>query len=103
MRKGNKLTNKMKIVLNMKLENLQKRNWEMTAYDPNIFQNASELIYRRDGLAKATLKHGQTISQGIYKFETPDLGAVTINLFDYLEKCPRLSARARGFRKVHHG
>ena len=74
----------MKKVVNLTIDNLEKRNWDMTAYDPKIFTDPSQLLYRQDGLVRATLKPNQNIANGIFKFTTPDTTAITINLTEWL-------------------
>lgn len=74
----------MKKVVNLTLDNLQKRNWDMTAYNPAIFPDPQEFLYREDGLVKANVKATDSINRHIYKFETPDTTNITINLVDYL-------------------
>lgn len=73
----------MKKLVNLTLDNLEKRNYDMTAYDPKVFTEPRKLLYKRDGLVKATLKAGQTMSNHIYKFQTPDTTAITIDLAQY--------------------
>lgn len=76
----------MKKVTNLTLDNLEKRNWDMKAYNPKIFTEAAQLLYKQDGLAKATLERGQSIQSGIYQFQTPDTTSVTIALNEYLDR-----------------
>lgn len=76
----------MKKVLNLSLDNLEKRNWDMKAYDPNVFKDPTQLLYKQDGLAKATLDRGKSIQSGIFQFQTPDTTAITINLNQYLDR-----------------
>lgn len=75
----------MKKVVNLALDNLEKRNWDMTAYDPKMFPDPSQLLYRQDGLARAQLRPGQDIARGIYKFQTPDTTSIVINLTQWLD------------------
>lgn len=74
----------MKKLVNLTLDNLEKRNWDMTAYDPKVFTDPTQLLWRQDGLARATLKPGQDISKGIFKFQTPDTTSITINMVEWL-------------------
>ncbi|MES2224986.1 MAG: hypothetical protein V4478_03290 [Patescibacteria group bacterium] len=76
----------MKKVLNLSLDNLEKRNWDMKAYDPKVFTDPTQLLYKQDGLAKATLERGKSIQAGIYQFTTPDTTGITINLNEYLDR-----------------
>ena len=73
----------MKKVMNLSLDNLEKRNWNMRAYDPNVF-NPRDLLWKDQGLVKANIRRGQNIGSHIYNFETPDTTNVTVNLVDYL-------------------
>lgn len=75
----------MKKIVNYTVDNLEKRNWDMKAYDPKIFTDPTQLLYRQDGIVRATLKPGQSIAQGIYPFNTPDTVGVTINLASWLD------------------
>lgn len=75
----------MKKIVNLTVDNLEKRNWNMRAYDPKIFRTPSQLLWKRDGLVRATLKEGQDISKGIFTFETPDTTNITINLAQWLD------------------
>lgn len=76
----------MKKVLNLTLDNLEKRNWDMKAYDPKVFTDPTQLLYKQDGLAKATLERGRSIQSGIYQFQTPDTTSITVNLNEYLDR-----------------
>lgn len=74
-----------RVLVNGMLENIQKRNWNNRAYDPNVFTDPSKLLYTPDGLAKANWKPGMTsIAQGIYEFNTPDTTGVTLNAIEWL-------------------
>lgn len=74
----------MKKLVNISIDNLEKRGWDMKAYDPKVFPDPSQLLYRQDGLVRARLKPGQDISTGIYTFQTPDTTAVTINMIEWM-------------------
>lgn len=99
----------MKKVLNLSLDNLEKRNWDMKAYDPKVFTNASDLLYKQDGLAKATLERGRSIQSGIYQFQTPDTTQITVNLNEYLDRfistktgvSPELQSEAQGSQQTN--
>lgn len=73
----------MKKVMNLTLDNLEKRNWNMRAYDPNVF-NPKDLLWKDQGLVKANIRMGQPIGNHIYNFETPDTTTVTVNMVEYL-------------------
>lgn len=75
----------MKKVVNYTVDNLEKRNWDMTAYDPKVFTDPTQLLYRQDGLVRATLKPNQDIARGLFKFQTPDTTAISINLVEWLD------------------
>ncbi|MFA4833587.1 MAG: hypothetical protein WC619_01920 [Patescibacteria group bacterium] len=75
----------MRIIFNEALNNIQKRNWGMRAFDKNIFPNPEQLQWKLDGLVKATPKPGQAIGNGIYSFETPDNSTITVNLVEFLD------------------
>ncbi len=76
----------MKVFLNQELDNRNKKNWDMRAYDPDMFPEPAELDWRPGGLV--AIKSGATrtrrIDSGIYRFETADLSG-TINMIDYLD------------------
>lgn len=74
----------MKKIVNLTIDNLEKRNWDMTAYDPKVFNDPTQLLYRQDGLVRANLKPNQDISRGLFKFQTPDTTSITINLVEWL-------------------
>lgn len=79
-----------KIIFNQALDNIQKRNWGMRAFDSSIFPNPSELQWRPDGLVQANNLNGKAIQSGIYQFETADNTNITVNMMEfmnsYLEK-----------------
>lgn len=76
----------MKILANQELDNRQKTNWQMRAYDPDMFPNPEELQYRPDGLVRINKGLGaiRPIESGIYHFQTPALQG-TINLVSWLD------------------
>lgn len=74
-----------KIIFNQALDNIQKRNWNMRAYDADIFPDPSQLQWRPDGLIKANNLSGKSIQQGIYTFETPDNTSITVNMMTFLD------------------
>lgn len=76
----------MRILANQELDNRQKQNWGMRAYDPALFPNGSELSWRPDGLVavRAGASSVQAIGNGIFNFQTPQLQG-TINLIDWLD------------------
>ena len=72
------------VLINQALDNIQKRNWGMRAYDKNIFDNPKMLEWRPDGLIPADSKDGN-ISNGIYQIQTPDTGTLTLNLVEFFD------------------
>lgn len=74
----------MKKIVNLTIDNLEKRNWDMKAYDPKMFTDPSQFLYKQDGLVRATVKPGMDLRNGIYQFQTPDTTGITINLTEYL-------------------
>lgn len=74
-----------RVLVNGMLENIQKRNWNMRAYDPSVFTDSAKLLYSPDGLVKANLKPGMSsVSQGIFELQTPDTTGVTLNSIEWL-------------------
>lgn len=90
----------IKIIFNQSLDNIQKRNWQMRAYDSDIFPDPSQLQWRPDGLVKANNLTGKSISQGVYQFETPDNTNITVNMIEFLDgylgKATGITADAQG-------
>lgn len=76
----------MGVFLNQELDNRNKKNNGMRAYDPDMFPNPSQFEWRRDGLV--AIRSGATrtrrIADGMYEFQTPDFGG-TINMVEYLD------------------
>ncbi len=76
----------MKVFLNQELDNRNKKNWDMRAFDPDMFTDPTELEWRPGGLV--AIKSGATktrrIDAGIYRFETADLSG-NINMVQYLD------------------
>ena len=75
----------MKKVVNLTLDNLEKRNWDMKAYNPKIFTDPAQLLYRQDGLVRANIQRGEDINKGIFQFQTPDTTSISINLTQWLD------------------
>lgn len=76
----------MKVTFNQMLENVQKRNWDMKAYDPDMISDPSQLEYRPDGLIAANRRTGEPMQNGIMQIQVPDVTSITINLVDYLNR-----------------
>jgi hypothetical protein len=74
-----------KIIFNQALDNIQKRNWNMRAYDADIFPDPSQLQWRPDGLVKANNLSGKSLQQGLYTFETPDNTQITVNMITFMD------------------
>lgn len=74
----------MKKILNYSLDNLEKKNWGQRAYDPKMFTDPTQLLWKQDGLVRATVKPNQNIQNGIFEFQTPDTTSISINLIDWL-------------------
>lgn len=72
------------VLFNQEMYNREKRNTGKIAYDPNVFDDPSELAdWRPDKLvaANASVKR---IQEGIYKFETPELGG-TVDMIQFMD------------------
>lgn len=70
----------IRLNLNEILNNNRKKNWDMTAVDSEMFPDISDLDWRQDGVVVAKVPFGQSIQNGIYKFQTPDIsGAINLN------------------------
>lgn len=75
-----------RVLVNQMLENINKRNWNMRAYDPSVFTDSAKLLYSPDGLVKANLKPGMTsVAQGIFELQTPETTSVTLNAMEWLD------------------
>jgi len=75
-----------RVLINQEMDNRQKKNWNMRAFDPEVFPNPSEFAWRPDGLiaTKSGASKLAAISNGVYQFETPELNG-TINLVEYID------------------
>lgn len=75
-----------KTLVNQELDNRQKKNWGMRAYDPEVFAEPGQLEWRPDGLVK--MKSGtsrlQRVDTALYTFETPELRG-TIDLVGWID------------------
>lgn len=76
-------------MFNQELTNREKQNFNARAFDKDIFPDVAKLDqaqYRPDALVPADTKGGtRKISEGIYKFETPQLSG-TIDLIDWMSE-----------------
>jgi len=70
-------------LFNQALDNRYKRNFGMRAFDPDVFKNPEELIWKPDGLVQATGKL-KAINQGIYEFKTEEITG-TVDLIQFLD------------------
>lgn len=75
-----------RVLVNQELDNRQKKNWGMRAFDPEMFPNPAELQWRPDGLVatKSGATLTRSIQNGIYQFETPELRG-TIDLVSWID------------------
>ena len=75
----------LRVLLNQELDNRNKRNYGMRAYDPAVFADPAQLEWRSDGLVatkeNASLKG---IGNGLYEFQTAELNG-TIDLTQYID------------------
>ncbi len=76
----------IRVLANQELDNRQKKNWGMRAYDPAVFPDGAELEYRPNGLVAVTAGASkvQAIANGIFEFQTPELTG-TINLIQWMD------------------
>ncbi len=75
----------IRILVNQELDNRNKKNYGMRAYDPDIFPNPAQLEWRPDGLVDVKAGLGaKKIADGIYEFQTPELQG-TINLVQWID------------------
>lgn len=89
----------IRINLNEVLNNNRKRNWDMKAVDTTMFPDISELNWRQDGVVQAKVPMGQSIQNGIYHFQTPEItGALNLNQYlnDFLGINTGVSDQTKG-------
>lgn len=89
----------IRINLNEILNNNRKRNWDMKAVDTSMFPDISKLNWRQDGIVQAKVPLGQSIQNGIYHFETPEIsGALNLNQYlnDFLGINTGVSDQTKG-------
>lgn len=89
----------IRINLNEILNNNRKRNWDMKAVDSNMFPDISALNWRQDGVVGAKVPIGQSIQNGIYYFQTPEIsGALNLNQYlnDFLGINTGISDQTKG-------
>lgn len=72
----------IRLNLNEILNNNRKRNWDMKAVDSNMFPDLKQLDWKQDGIVVANVPLNQSIQNGIYRFETPEIsGALNLNAY----------------------
>ena len=72
----------IRLNLNEILNNNRKRNWDMKAVDAQMFPDIRKLDWRQDGIVHANVPLNQSIQNGIYRFETPEInGALNLNVY----------------------
>lgn len=72
----------IRLNLNEILNNNRKRNWDMKAVDKTMFPDIRKLDWKQDGVVSANVPLGQSIQNGIYRFETPEIsGALNLNQY----------------------
>lgn len=89
----------IRINLNEILNNNRKRNWDMRAVDARMFPDVSKLNWRQDGVVAANVPIGQSITNGIYTFQTPEIsGALNLNQYlnDFLGINTGVSDQTKG-------
>lgn len=74
----------MNIIFNQFLENRQRKNFTMRAYDPEVFPDPSKLKFRPDGLVRATPQPGKTVQNSIYSFDVDGIEG-NIDLLAFLD------------------
>lgn len=89
----------IRINLNEVLNNNRKRNWDMKAVDTTMFPDLSQLNWKQDGVVQAKVPMGQSIQNGIYHFQTPEIsGALNLNQYlnDFLGINTGISDQTKG-------
>ncbi len=72
----------IRLNLNEILNNNRKRNWDMKAVDGNMFPDIKKLDWKQDGIISAKVGGAAKLSEGIYRFETPEItGAINLNAY----------------------
>lgn len=75
-----------RILFNQSLDNLEKRNWDMKAFDADLIDDPRLLEWdRSDKLVPVNAsRKGKNLSDAVYQFTTPDSTMITIRLMDFL-------------------
>lgn len=72
----------IRLNLNEVLNNNRKRNWDMKAVDKTMFPDLKQLDWKQDGVVVANVPLNQSLQNGIYRFETPEIsGALNLNAY----------------------
>ncbi len=72
----------IKVNLNEILNNNRKRNWDMKAVDKTMFPDIKKLDWKQDGIIHANVPLNQSLKNGIFSFETPEIaGALNLSVF----------------------
>lgn len=73
------------VLMNQELSNRERRNFNKTAFDEEMFEASDLDEWRRDKLVPANTSGGlKELSRGVYQFETPELNG-TINLASFMD------------------
>ena len=75
-----------RILFNQALDNLEKRNWDMKAFDEDLVTDPQLLVHDRSNklVPIAASRKGRSLSDAVYQFTTPDSTMITIRLMDFL-------------------
>lgn len=74
-----------RVLMNQMLENVQKRNWNMRLYDPEVITDPKKLLFTPDGLVRAALRPGMTsVANSIYELQTPNTTNETLAIMNYV-------------------
>ena len=71
------------VLFNQELDNRQKTNWNMMAYDSDIFEG-EDLTWRPDGRIMSKKSNVKPLREGIFQFVTPALNG-TIDLVSWMD------------------
>lgn len=75
----------MRILLNEGMDNMQKRGWNMKAYDQNIFTDPNLMMWRPDGNIPVDVPVGKSLQTAIYELKTEDNSASVERLVSFLD------------------
>jgi len=71
-------------LINQGLNNIQKRNFPMRAYDSAMFTDPKALTYKVNGVVPVN-SYGTNIGNGVYEFQTPDNTQIIMSLINFLD------------------